>query len=58
MDPEDRTELANSRRYVERYSGDIRHIPEWGKFIHYDFGYWAIEESATFSLSSCMHRDR
>jgi P4 family phage/plasmid primase-like protien len=43
INPEARTELANSRRWVERYGSEFRYVPEWDKLVHYDEGKWHVD---------------
>jgi putative DNA primase/helicase len=42
--PEQRTELANARRFIDKYGDKLRFCPQWGKWLIWDGRRWAIDD--------------
>ncbi len=39
------TDLGNARRFVDRYSGELRYVPEWDRWLAWDGTRWAPDRS-------------
>ena len=40
---ESRTELANARRFIAQYTGRVRYVPQWGRWLTWTGQRWLLD---------------